>query len=165
MNVFFLVSSLWAFLSFYMLAFVGFLLLCKDAIFMSSRFFQTTSDSHGTLHLALGLVGMHSAAAFMWTVTYFSFRVCVSDISWKASNLLLIFLLVRTSHNKWFWLLFLYPLRCILAVYHYTSHTLPVVETASLLLSQYQTEGRFLVKHWCQQFPHCARLTGLKVNL
>ena len=40
---------------------------------MLSCFFLTTSDSHGTLHLTLGLVGMHSAAAAasMWTVTRF----------------------------------------------------------------------------------------------
>ena len=30
-------------------------------------------DSHRTLHLALGLVGMHSAAAPMWAVTKFSY--------------------------------------------------------------------------------------------
>ena len=43
----------------------GFLLLNKDYIFMFTRFSQTTSDSHRTLHLALGLVGMHSAVADM----------------------------------------------------------------------------------------------------
>ena len=50
---------------------------------------QTTSDSHGTLHLPLGLFGMHSAAASMWAVVKFSFLsfgVYVSDISLSASN-------------------------------------------------------------------------------
>ena len=49
----------------FLLAFVGFLLLSKDAIFLSLFFFSfclTTSDSYRTLHLTLGLVGMHSAA-------------------------------------------------------------------------------------------------------
>ena len=32
---------------------------------MLSLFFLTTSDSDGTLHLACGLVGMHSVAASM----------------------------------------------------------------------------------------------------
>ena len=50
---------------------------------MLSRFFLTTSVSH----LALGLVGMHSAAvsaASMWSLTKSlnsSLGVCVSDIS------------------------------------------------------------------------------------
>ena len=38
---------------------------------MLSRFFLTISDSHRTLNLALGLVGMHSAAASKWAVTNF----------------------------------------------------------------------------------------------
>ena len=29
--------------------------------------------SHGTLHLALGLVGMHSVAASIWVLTKFSY--------------------------------------------------------------------------------------------
>ena len=73
------VSSLRAVLNFCVLAFVGFLLLSKDAIFMLSRFFRATRDSHGTLHLALGLAGMHSAVASMWVLTkfsYSSFGVC-----------------------------------------------------------------------------------------
>ena len=63
-------------------AFVGFL-LSKDDIFMSSHFSLITIASHGTLHLVLVLVGMHSAAASMWAVTkfsYLSFGVCVLDI-------------------------------------------------------------------------------------
>ena len=59
-----MVITLWAFLSFCTLAFVGFLLLSQDAFFMLSHFSQTDIDSHGTLHYALGLVGMHSVAAF-----------------------------------------------------------------------------------------------------
>ena len=75
-----------------MLAFVGFLLSGNDAIFMLSNFFLSASDFHGTLYLALGLVGMHSSAASMWAVTKFSYSsagVCISDISWRVSNLFL----------------------------------------------------------------------------
>ena len=50
------------FLSFFALAFVAFLLLHKDAIFMLSHFFLTIGVSHEILHLALGLIDMHSAA-------------------------------------------------------------------------------------------------------
>ena len=44
---------------------------------MLSQFFLTAIDSHGTLHLAQGLVGMHSAATSTWVVTklsYLSFK-------------------------------------------------------------------------------------------
>ena len=53
-----------------MLALVGFLLLHRDAIFMSC-FFLTSSISHGTLYLALSLVGMYSVAASIWALTNF----------------------------------------------------------------------------------------------
>ena len=59
------------FLSFYALVFVGFLLLNKDA-FVISHF------------SVIGLIGIHLAAAFIWSLTkfsYLSFRVCFSDIS------------------------------------------------------------------------------------
>ena len=53
----------------------SFLLLNKDTFYYDPWFFfLTTCDSHGTLHLALGLVGMHSSA-FMWAMRKFSFRV------------------------------------------------------------------------------------------
>ena len=64
------------------------------AVFTSARFFLTTNISHGTLGLAFCLVGMHSAAAFKWALTkfsYSSFAVCVSDFSCSASNLFLSF--------------------------------------------------------------------------
>ena len=51
---------------------------------MLSRFFPTAVDLQGTLHLALGLVGMHLAAASMWVLTnfsYSSFGVHFSDVS------------------------------------------------------------------------------------
>ena len=85
-------SSLWAFLSYCLLVFVEFLLLNMDAIFMLSHFFLLTSNSHRTLHLVLGLVGIHSATAFIWAEMKFShssFGVCVSDISRRVSNLFL----------------------------------------------------------------------------
>ena len=63
-----LVSSLWAFLSFCALVFVGFLLPHKDTVFTLSRFVPTACVIHRTLHLILGLMGIHSAtaAASMW---------------------------------------------------------------------------------------------------
>ena len=81
-----------AFLSFRALILVGFLLLYFEAVFTSTRFFLTANVSHGTLSLALCLVGMHSAAASKWALTkfsYSSFGVCVSDFSCSASNLFL----------------------------------------------------------------------------
>ena len=66
-----LVNSFCAFLSFWVLILVGFLLLCREAISTSACFFfLTTNVSHGTLGLALCLVGNNS-----------SFGVGVSDIS------------------------------------------------------------------------------------
>ena len=41
-------------------------------VFKLSHFFKIISDSHGTLHLALGLVRMHSEDTFKWEVTKFS---------------------------------------------------------------------------------------------
>ena len=82
-----LVSSLWTFLSFCTLAFVRFPLLSKAAFLMLSCFSFTAIDFQVTLHLALSLVGMHSAAAS--TYIYLSFRECLLDVSWKASNLFL----------------------------------------------------------------------------
>ena len=70
----------------YVLAFVGFLLLRMDGIFMLSRFFP--NDSRGTLYLPLGLVGMQSVTVFLWAVMIFlysSFGVIVSDICWRVS--------------------------------------------------------------------------------
>ena len=53
--VLFVMCSLWTFLSFWALAFVGFLFLSRDAIFMLSCFFLTAIDSHWTLHSVLCL--------------------------------------------------------------------------------------------------------------
>ena len=86
-----LVNSFCA-LSFRALILVGFLLLHLEAIFTSACFFLTAHVSHGTLGLALCLVGMHSAAASKWALTKFSYlsiRVGVSDISWSVLNLFL----------------------------------------------------------------------------
>ena len=71
---------------------VGFLLLHLKAVFTFAYFFLAADVSHGTLVLALCLVGMHSAAAYKWAVTkfsYSSFGVCVSVFSSSASNLFL----------------------------------------------------------------------------
>ena len=86
------VGSNCAFLSFWALILVGFLLLHRDVVFTSARFFLTANVSHGTLGLALCLVGTHSVAASKWAFTkfsYSSFGVGVSDISWSVSNLFL----------------------------------------------------------------------------
>ena len=80
------ICSLCAYLSFCTLVLVGFLLLHRDAVFTLSHFFLTANVSHGTLCLALGLVGIHSAAASMWEMmkfSYLSFGVGASDISWR----------------------------------------------------------------------------------
>ena len=58
-----LANSFCALLSFWVLILVGFLLLHRGAVFMSGRFFLTANVSHGTLGLALCLVGMYSIAA------------------------------------------------------------------------------------------------------
>ena len=50
-------SSLWDFLSSYVLAFVKFLLSSKDAILMLSPFSLIAIASHESLHLAFDLVG------------------------------------------------------------------------------------------------------------
>ena len=71
------------FISFWKLALVGFLLLCRNAIFTLSRFFLTAKVSYGTLCFPLSLVGMHSAAASMWAFAkfwYSSLEVIVPDI-------------------------------------------------------------------------------------
>ena len=95
LNVFWLfflvcVSSLRNFLCFLTLTFIGFVSSSKEVFFMLSYFFLTAINSHKTLHLALGLFHMHFAAGSMWAVkkfSYTSFRPCLSDISWRASNL------------------------------------------------------------------------------
>ena len=87
-----LADSFCAYLSFKALILVGFLLLYLEVVFTSARFFLTANVSHGSLGLALCLVGMHSAATSKWTVTkflYSLFGAGVSDISWSASNLFL----------------------------------------------------------------------------
>ena len=46
-------------------------LLGMAAFFTLSYFFLADIDSHGTLHLALGLVGMHSATMYIWAIKRF----------------------------------------------------------------------------------------------
>ena len=85
-----LVNSFCAFLSFWVLILIVFFLLHREVIFTSACFFSTANVSHGTLGLALCLVGMHSTATSRWAVTkfsYLSFGIGVSDISWSALNL------------------------------------------------------------------------------
>ena len=87
-----LANSFCAFLSFRALVLVGFFLLYLEAVFTSACIFLTANVSHGTLGLVLYLVGMHSAAAFKWAMTKFSYLssgVCVSVFSCIASNLFL----------------------------------------------------------------------------
>ena len=57
-------NSFCAYLIFRALILVGFTLLHLEA-----RFFLSTNVCHGTLDLALYLLGMHSAAASNWTFT------------------------------------------------------------------------------------------------
>ena len=77
------VTPICTFSCFCVLVFVKFLLSSKDTFFSCYLIFLTATDSQATLHLALGLVGLHSAAASIWTVTkfsYLSFEVCLSDV-------------------------------------------------------------------------------------
>ena len=137
-----LVCSFLALLSSCRLEFVGFLLLSKKKFFSNFVYFQTTCDSHGILHLSLGLVGS------IWAVTkssYSSFGVCLSDISWRVSNFFLtvtIYLLF-ISLGKW-WpvksssfdcFLFLRRFRCILAMTNLWSEDTPRKEMHASPLS------------------------------
>ena len=84
-----LAKSFCAFLSFRALVLVSFFLLYLEAVFKSARFSLTANVSHGTLDLALCLVGMHSAATSKWALTnfsYSSFGECVS-VFCSTSNL------------------------------------------------------------------------------
>ena len=67
-----LANSIFAFLSFRALTLVRFLLLHLEEVFTPACFLLTTNVSHGTLGLALCLVGIHSAAASIWPLTKFS---------------------------------------------------------------------------------------------
>ena len=106
--LFICVSSLCGFLSFCALAFVGFLFYKVRRLFSCYLvFFLTSSNFHGTLHLALVLVDMYSATAFIWVLTKFlhlSFRICISDFSWKVLNFLvptyLLFISLLVSDNQ-----------------------------------------------------------------
>ena len=87
-----LAHSFCAFLSFWVLVFVGFFLLYLEAVFTSFHFSLTANVSHGTLNLVLYLVGMYSAVASKWALTkfsYSSFGVCVFVCSCRASYLFL----------------------------------------------------------------------------
>ena len=78
-----LANSFSAFLSSRALVLVGFRLVHLEAVFTSARFLLTANVSHGTLVLALCLVGMHSTAAFKWALRKFSlllFTVGVSEL-------------------------------------------------------------------------------------
>ena len=67
-------SSFWA-SCFWSLIIVGFILLHRDAVFLSARLFLTANISHWTLILALSLVGKHSAAASMWALMKFLYSL------------------------------------------------------------------------------------------
>ena len=83
---------------------VGFFLLHLEAVFTYARFFLTANVSHGTLGLALCLVGMHSAAASYLAFTkfsYSSFVVYVSVLSCSVSNLFYFSLYILMCFNKY----------------------------------------------------------------
>ena len=87
----FCISFLYTLLSFCMLAFVGFLLLHKNTVFMLSHFFLTSSISNGTLFGSW--FGWYEFCCCFYVgidkVLYYSFEVFVLDISWRVSNLFL----------------------------------------------------------------------------
>ena len=87
-----LVNLFCAFLCFWALLLIGFLLLHLEAVFTSIHFFLTANVSHGTLGLALCLVGMHSNAACKWLLSMFVYSLFgagISDIFWSSSDLFL----------------------------------------------------------------------------
>ena len=67
-----LANSFYAFSSLRALVLVGVFLLYLEAAFMSACFFITANISHGTLGLALCLVGMYSAVTSKWELMKFS---------------------------------------------------------------------------------------------
>ena len=77
----------------YVSAFCGFLLLSRDFSTISV-FFLTVIDSHGTLHLTLGLVSMYSAACFnmgcnkvfIFVIRKMSFRCFLKSIKFLSNN-------------------------------------------------------------------------------
>ena len=78
------VNSLSAFFSAWAFELVVFILFSKVLFFMLSRFSLTVIDSHATLHLLLGLAGLHWAIASICAVTNFTyllFGVCFTDVS------------------------------------------------------------------------------------
>ena len=83
----------WSFLSLCVLVFFNvFFSLSKDVFILLSRISLFAVDSQGTLHLAVGLDSMHSAASSLWAVTkfpYSSFGLFLSDVSLWVSNLFL----------------------------------------------------------------------------
>ena len=86
-----LANSFCAFLCVRALVLVVFFLLHLVVVFTSASFSLTAKVSHGTLGLVLCLVGIHSAAAYKWALTkfsYLSYGVCVS-VFCSASNLFL----------------------------------------------------------------------------
>ena len=93
------------------MAFIGFLLLSKDAIFVLSHFFLTTSDSHGTLHLAFSLVGIYSSCycyigsnkAFIFVTWNISFRRllrCIKLIYYSYCILILLLVSEDQSYHE-----------------------------------------------------------------
>ena len=86
------------FLSFCALAFVSFLLLHKDAVYMLSHIFLTARFSYGTLYLAFAFVGMRSApTASMWALMKFlslSFRVSVSLEEYRICFIVTVYILL-----------------------------------------------------------------------
>ena len=71
-----------------------FCLIRKLFFTLSLFFFFFLIDSYGTLYSTLSLFDMHSVSASKWLVTRFSYlscRVCLSDVSWRASNLFFFF--------------------------------------------------------------------------
>ena len=90
--------SVCAFIRFWAQAWVGFILLHRDADFTLTHFFLTAKVSHGTQYFDFSLFGMHSAAASMWTLTKFSFSSLGANVSEYVSQfkaLLIHFLLMR----------------------------------------------------------------------
>ena len=94
-----LISSFWAFISFCMLAFVGFLLLSEDAL--SYLFF--TNDEWLMVWLVCTLLLLLWGQWQSFHIRLFIFEVCLSNVSWRVLNLFLTvtLYLFLTSLRKW----------------------------------------------------------------
>ena len=134
----------------------------KNAFFSPViSFFLTTSDSQGTLHLTLGLVGMHSAPASMWAL---KFSYCHSEYvfhgikrrnHWTQLALCL--------HIRTFMSIFLFQHKNVyIYIYIYMNRTLAWwLECSPMAKVQSQVESYQRLKKW-YLMPPCLTLSIIR---